>query len=158
MAGGWCDEIGTIKKCRAEFIKSPCRHHLRPGKHASKSTPCCRWIDQVEQLIVLKNENPSVRIRSSDQLGPTTVVQVEQRTENTLKGPASYVVLPEIFAEHLKRTPTPEMMVSEVIDGAPKMVAPGRAVYGRVGVSIIRPDRQALSMYCIYIIILTLLT
>lgn len=73
----------------------------------------------------MKNENPSVRIRSSEQLGPTTVVQVEQRTENTVKGPASFVVLPEVFADRLKRTPTPEMMVSEVIDGVTKLVVPG---------------------------------
>lgn len=77
-----------------------------------------RWIDQVENLINLKIDNPNIRIRSADQLGPNVLVTVEQKTESSVKGPAMFCVLPTVFQE-LARCAVPEdKLSSEMIDGA----------------------------------------
>lgn len=77
----------------------------------------CRWIDQVENLIKLKQENPSLRIRSAEQLGPSISISLQQTMMSTVKGPAVYCVEPEVFAK-LTGKPAPEQLVSENIDGA----------------------------------------
>ena len=131
VAGNWVDEIGNIKKCRAEFIKHPCKHHLFLGlrQHMGSGTVLhrkkwhavmvryCRWIDQVENLIKLKQENPYLRIRSAEQLGPSITVSLQQMMTSTVKGPAIYCVEPEVYAK-LTQQQVPEQLVSENIDGA----------------------------------------
>ena len=78
----------------------------------------CRWIDQVENLIKLKKENPNIRIRSAEQLGPSITVSLQQMMTSTVKGPAIYCVEPEVFARLTQKQAPAEQLVSENIDGA----------------------------------------
>ena len=83
-----------------------------------------RWIDQVENLILLKQENPNLRIRNAEQLGPAIKVAMQQKVESTVKGPAVYCVDPDAY-ERLCSTPaSTDNIALENIDGVMKSMVP----------------------------------
>ena len=73
-------------------------------------------------MIKLKIENPSIRIRSAEQLGPNIVVAMQQMVASTVKGPAVYCVEPEVFREVTGNPAPSEKIVSENIEGTMKQV------------------------------------
>lgn len=93
VSGGWADDLGSLKKCKMHFMSNPCRHHLQLpyliDHCACSARLLCdvafrraaevffvrlRWMNQVQALVTLKTENPNIRIRSADQLGPITTL------------------------------------------------------------------------------------
>ena len=78
VAGGWEEEIGNLAKCKAFFARNPLRLQV--------------WRKHADCLVELKIDNPNLRIRSADQLGPKIQISADVSLQSSLEAPQTFFV------------------------------------------------------------------
>lgn len=115
-------------------------------------TVCLRWLQQRENLIHLKNENPSLRIRDPSMLGPSVSpffigwclvpscvnfstfwsdgcfrfrqIQLQKYEGTKLQKPTQYLVVPSLYTQQTEESPPSHSMIVEEVDGVMCSLAP----------------------------------
>jgi hypothetical protein len=92
-------ECANIKEMMRLFARAPVRFHL--------------FQNQWARFVQLKNENPHVRLRSHDQLGPFIEVSIVRERTSTLVAAEKYFVELGIYSSRFGAVPKDHIEVEE---------------------------------------------